>query len=311
MSTSKTKSIRYIFSGHESFPCKSLWLKKGYDYIVAGNNFNNPEAVIGLGVGKNMVASIRFWLRAFGLIENDKPTALANYLFNEQDGKDKYLEDIATLWLLHFNLVFSEEATLYHMFFCGVQRERTHFEREQVLTYVKLRMVEAGKPTLFNPNTVKKDIAVLLQNYTLPRKPQSNEDYSSLLIDLDLIRQNSESKSYYFNVDGKRQVTKEIFLYGLLKLKEQEGDNTIPFDTIQECVGLVFCMQDFETIEMLKQLAVEYSECFAYSDVAGIKQVQFTKDLDVKQVLDNYYVPSLLLYQQHISQAYRLKRRRP
>lgn len=289
MSTSKTKSIRYIFSGHESFPCKSLWLKKGYDYIVAGNNFNNPEAVIGLGVGKNMVASIRFWLRAFGLIENDKPTALANYLFNEQDGKDKYLEDIATLWLLHFNLVFSEEATLYHMFFCGVQRERTHFEREQVLTYVKLRMVEAGKPTLFNPNTVKKDIAVLLQNYTLPRKPQSNEDYSSLLIDLDLIRQNSESKSYYFNVDGKRQVTKEIFLYGLLKLKEQEGDNTIPFDTIQECVGLVFCMQDFETIEMLKQLAVEYGECFAYSDVAGIKQVQFTKDLNVKQVLDNYY----------------------
>lgn len=289
MSTSKTKSIRYVFSGHESFPCKSLWLKKGYDYVVAGNNFNNPEAVIGLGVGKNMVASIRFWLRAFGLIENDKPTALANYLFSEQVGKDKYLEDIATLWLLHFNLVFSEEATLYHMFFCGVQRERTHFEREQVLTYVKLRMVEAGKPSFFNPNTVKKDIAVLLQNYTLPRKPQSNEDYSSLLIDLDLIRQNSESKSYYFNVDGKRQVTKEIFLYGLLKLKEQEGDNTIPFDTIQECVGLVFCMQDFETIEMLKQLAVEYSEYFAYSDVAGIKQVQFTKDLDVKQVLDDYY----------------------
>ena len=109
------------------------------------------------------------------------------------------------------------------------------------------------------------------------------------MIDLDLIRQNSEGKGYYFNVDGKRKVTKEIFVYGLLKLKEQEGDNTIPFDTIQERVGLVFCMQDFETIEMLKQLAGEYSQYLAYSDVAGIKQVQFTKDLDVKQVLDNYY----------------------
>ena len=130
---------------------------------------------------------------------------------------------------------------------------------------------------------------MLLQNYALPRKPQSNEDFSSLLIDLDLIRQNSEDKGYYFNVDGKRKVTKEIFLYGLLKLKEQECDNTIPFDTIQERVGLVFCMQDFETIEMLKLLASEYSQYFAYSDVAGIKQVQFTKDLDVKQVLDNYY----------------------
>lgn len=283
------KVKKYSFSGHESFPCKTLWLKKGYDFIEVGNDFNSPKAVIGLGVGKNMVASIRFWLKAFGVTEGDKPTELADYLFDDQNGKDKYLEDIATLWLLHFNLVFSEEATLYKMFFCGVQRERTHFEKEQVLTYVKLRMADANKMTLFNPNTVKKDIAVLLQNYALPRKPQSNEDFSSLLIDLDLIRQNSEGKGYYFNVDGKRKVMKEIFLYGLLKLKEQEGDNTISFDTIQEQVGLVFCMQDVETIEMLKLLAGEYGEYLAYSDVAGIKQVQFMKDLDVKRVLDNYY----------------------
>ena len=287
--TNKAKGVKYTFSGYESFPCKSLWLKKGYDFVVAGNGFNSPEAVIGLGVGKNMVASIRFWLKAFGITENDKSTWLGDYLFDESKGKDKYLEDIATLWLLHFNLVFSEEATLYKMFFCGVQRERTHFEREQVLTYVKLRMVEANKITLFNANTVKKDIGVLLQNYALPRKAQSNEDFSSLLIDLDLIRQSSEGKGYYFNVDGKRKVTKEIFLYGLLKLKEQEGDNTIPLDTIQERVGLVFCMQDFETIEMLKLLVRDYSEYFAYSDVAGIKQIQFTKDMDVKQVLDDYY----------------------
>lgn len=280
---------KLVFSGHESFPCKTLWLKKGYDFVVAGNDFNSPEAVVELGVGKNMVASIRFWLKVFGITESDKSTWLGDYLFDENMGKDKYLEDIATLWLLHFNLVFSEEATLYKMFFCGVQREHTRFEREQVLTYVKLRMVEANKITLFNANTVKKDIGVLLQNYTLPRKAQSNEDFFSLLIDLDLIRQSSEGKVYYFNIDGKRKVTKEVFLYGLLKLKEQDGDNTIPFDTIQERVGLVFCMQDFETIEMLKQLACDYSQYLAYSDVAGIKQVQFTKDLDVKQVLDDYY----------------------
>ena len=104
-----------------------------------------------------------------------------------------------------------------------------------------------------------------------------------------MIRQSTEGKGCYFNVDGKRKVTKEIFLYGILKLKEQEGDNTISFDTIQEKVGLVFCMQDFETIEMLQQLANEYSKYFAYSDVAGIKQIQFTKDLNPQKVLDNYY----------------------
>lgn len=287
MSSNKIK--KYCFSGHESFPCKSLWLKKGYDFVAEGNDFNSPEAVIGLGVGKNMVASIRFWLKAFGITDNDELTELGHYLFDDSKGKDKYLEDIGTLWLLHFNLLFLEEATLYKMFFCGLQKERTHFEREQVMTYVKLRMVEAGKMTLFNANTVKKDIGVLLQNYTLPRKAQSNEDFSSLLIDLDLVRQSSEGKGYYFNVDGKRKVTKEVFLYGLLKLKEYEGDNTISFETIQEKVGLIFCMQDYETIDMLKLLASDFNQYFTYSDVAGIKQVQFIKTLDVKQVLDNYY----------------------
>ncbi len=58
-------AITYKFSGYESFPCKSLWLKKGYDFVIGGNDFNSSYAVITLGVGKNMVASIRFWLRAF------------------------------------------------------------------------------------------------------------------------------------------------------------------------------------------------------------------------------------------------------
>ena len=279
----------YLFSGHESFPCKSLWLKKGYDFVVAKNDFKAPEAVIRLGVGKNMVASIRYWLRVFGVCDGDQPTWLGNYLFNEVDGKDKYMEDLATLWLLHFNLVFNGEATLYNMFFCGFQQAYPQFEREQVLSHVKLKMAEAGKNNLFNENTGKKDIGVLILNYVLPRKPQSNEDFSSLLIDLDLIRQNTERKGYFFNGEGKREVTKEIFLYGLLRLKEQSGDSSIPYEAIQEKVGSTFCMNDGETIDMLKRLANDYPDEIAYSDVAGIRQIQFTKAMDPIDVLDHYY----------------------
>lgn len=280
---------KYVFSGHESFPCKTLWLKKGYDFVVQGNKFSDPDAVIKLGVGKNMVASIRYWLRVFGICNGDQPTGLGKYLFDENNGKDKYMEDLATLWLLHFNLAFSQEATLYNMFFCGLQRERTRFEREQIIAYVRLKLIEAGKQSAFNENTIRKDVGVLLQNYCLPRKSQSNEDFSSLLIDLDLIRQDMEGKGYYFNVDGKRKVTKEIFLYALMKLKEQEGDNTIPFDTIQDQVGLVFCMQDYNTVEMLKSLSQRYGKYLNYNDVAGIKQIQFIADLDCNKILDDYY----------------------
>ena len=195
---------RYTFSGHESFPCKTLWLKKGYDFVVQRRDFNRPEAVIYLGVGKNMVASIRYWLRVFGLSEGDQPTWLGNYLFDDAIGKDKYIEDLATLWLLHFHLVFNQFATLYHTVFCGYQKGHTQFDRDQIATYVKLEMIEADKQSAYNENTVRKDIAVLVQNYALPRKAQSNEDFSSMLIDLDLIRQTAEGKGYYFNIDGKR-----------------------------------------------------------------------------------------------------------
>ena len=280
---------RYTFSGHESFPCKTLWLKKGYDFVVQGRDFNRPEAVIYLGVGKNMVASIRYWLRVFGLCEGDRPTWLGNYLFDDADGKDKYIEDLATLWLLHFHLVFNQFATLYHMVFCGYQKGHTQFDRDQIATYVKLEMIEADKQSAYNENTVRKDIAVLVQNYALPRKAQSNEDFSSMLIDLDLIRQTAEGKGYYFNIEGKRKVEKEIFLYALLMLKEREGDNTLSYDIIQDEIGLAFCMQDIETIEMLKLLSKEYSQFLSYNDNAGIRIVQFTNDIDKKQVLNDYY----------------------
>ena len=50
---------KYTFSGHETFACKSLWLKKGCDFVKDGHSFNDEDAVVALGVGKNMVSSTR------------------------------------------------------------------------------------------------------------------------------------------------------------------------------------------------------------------------------------------------------------
>ena len=69
--------------------------------------------MVKLGVGKNMVASIRFWLRAFGLSNMDDVTKIADYLFNSDTGRDPYSEDLNTLWLLDFLLVNYRVASLY------------------------------------------------------------------------------------------------------------------------------------------------------------------------------------------------------
>ena len=288
---------KYVFSGHESFPCKTLWLKKGYDFIIAKKDFNSPEAVVELGVGKNMVAAIRYWYKAFGLNSDDERIKwIPDFLFNDQDGKDRYMEDLGTLWLLHFLLVYSNIASLYNLFFVDFQKERRRFDKNQIITFVKRKMGEANQDHLFNANTVKKDVGVLLQNYCLPRNPQSNEDYSTLLMDLDLLRQkekkeeneeNEKNKSFYFNIEGKKKVTPEVFLFAVLMYKPDE-DNTIPFDLLQD-IGLVFCMNDLEVIDMLRLLSERYSDSLTYSDVAGIRQLQITQPMDSKQLIKRYY----------------------
>lgn len=279
-------TTKYTFSGHESFPCKTLWLKKGYDFIKANDNWNDADSVVKLGVGKNMVASIRYWMRAFGLTINDELTNIAYYIFDTDNGKDPFIEDLGTLWLLHYLLVSTGEATLYKLLFTQFQRERLSFDREHLLSFVKRTMTEDGKLKTYNENTVRKDVGVLLQNYVQPQKAQSMEDYSSLLIDLDLIRQSNEGKLYTFNIEGKRQIPLAILLYAIAK--EKGEDNSVDYDTLHS-IGNIFCLNDMELISMLMALQVKYPEVLRYSDTAGLRQVQFLKQVSSDQVLTYYY----------------------
>ena len=70
------------FSGHETFSCRATWLKKGLDFILNSGEidtsvFNQHDAATELGVGRNMVNSIRYWLNAFGLIDEGKDGELS------------------------------------------------------------------------------------------------------------------------------------------------------------------------------------------------------------------------------------------
>lgn len=276
---------RYVFSGHESFPCKSLWLKKGYDFVSGGHDFNSADAVVSLGVGKNMVASIRYWMRAFGLTACDSLNELADFIFSSDSGCDPFVEDLGTLWLLHFSLVSSKEASLYNLFYTAFQRERQIFDRQQLVSFVRRCMLEAGKEKMFNENTVRKDVGVLLQNYVQPLKPQSMEDYSCLLLDLDLIR-TLDGKQFYFNTDGKRRLPEDVLLYAILV--EANGEHSIDYDKLQN-VGLMFCLNDLELIRMLMELQESYPSLIRYSDTAGVRQLQLLESVEPMAVLRHYY----------------------
>ena len=276
---------RYSFSGHESFHCKSLWLKKGYDFLLSGGKFTDADSVVKLGVGKNMVASIRFWLRAFGLSNMDEVTKIADYLFNSDTGRDPYSEDLNTLWLLHFLLVNYRVASLYNLVFVDYQRERKEFTRSELQTYIRRKCSVPEQKNVYNENTVKKDIGVLLKNYVSPKDLKNIEDFSALLIGLNLIISKPQD-TYYFREVTVKEIAPEVILFALLSLGDSEM--TISLDGLQR-ISLMFCLPMISLIEIIRSLEQLYPGAIVFSDNSGIKNVQFRIELDKFDVLDNYY----------------------
>ena len=63
----ETKSGSQIFSGHESFACRYGWLPKLYEAVTDDPSLfsSDDRAILRLGIGRNMVKSLRFWGEAF------------------------------------------------------------------------------------------------------------------------------------------------------------------------------------------------------------------------------------------------------
>lgn len=275
---------KFSFSGHESFQCKTQWLKKGYDFVYKQNNFNDPEAVVKLGVGKNMVSGIKYWLRAFGIIdERQQITEIGKYIFDDIQGVDPYTEDIASLWLLHYSLIRNEIASIYYLTFIDFHKEKNEFTRDHLQNYIKRRCNEAGWQYLFNENTVRKDIGVLLQNYVEPTN-RIHDEYSVLLLELNLIKR-IDNKSYVYNYTDHTKIEPEIFLYAILKEKDSDS---VSFDLLLE-LSLIFCLTSNDLIDLIEDVCKIYPSQIVFSDVAGIKQLQFKTEILPNEVLNRYY----------------------
>ena len=276
---------RYTFSGHESFSCKSLWLKKGYDFAKARNRFADDDAVVKLGVGKNMVSSIRYWLRAFGLTENDEVQPLADFIFDDNQGVDPFMEETATLWLLHYSLVKKGTASIYRLGFMEFQREKKEFDKAAFHAFLKKKCSVPEQKNVYNENTVKKDINVFLQNYVQADDTKPSDDTTPLLQDLGLIF-STANDSYAFSETRPDMVPTAVMLYAL---KDYAGnETTLSFDVLKE-VSLIFGLSASAMHEVLTKMANEYSKFVAYTDNSGIKNVQFLKPFNVAEILRSNY----------------------
>lgn len=280
------------FSGHESFQCRHLWLKKGYDFVSNKNSFNSDDAVVELGVGKNMVNAIRYWMKAFNLLSReDVLTPLAHKLLAD-DGWDPYLEDEGTLWLLHYQLVKNGFASTYSIVFNELRREKIEFTKENFISIVK-RKSETEKSFQINERTLAEDFAVMTKMYL--RSESSSKDkedsLSGLLTDLDLVKNYSKSKEDFLIIenDERPEVPAEIILYVILD--NENFDRSINLNAIENnfnSVGSVFAINRPGIVNKIERLAAK-SKTMVFNDHAGIKELQFKVKPTALSILNRYY----------------------
>jgi len=292
---------KLTFSGHDTFHCRQLWLKKGYDFLYNGGSFTDPFAIVELGVGKNMVSSIQFWMKAFGLIDtNNKLTEFATYLF-DKNGKDPYLEDEATLWLLHYKLVTLDVATLYGLLFNDIRREKIEFTKEAIISFVN-RKTEELEVKAINQNTLSKDIDVLVKMYLPGHSKQDKDDiFSGLLTELALIQEEKRKvddktwKTFYSIVGAERSmIPDEIILFAILENRNFENSISLySLEHDQNMIGNVFTMNRTGLIDRIDNIAKnkkfkKYG--IVFSDQAGVRELQLKKKPNPLEILNSYYV---------------------
>lgn len=279
---------QFNFSGHETFHCRPFWLKKGYDFLQEGRSFAKEDAVAYLGVGKNMVTSIRFWMHAFGMAKDSQATDLAIKLLAD-DGWDPYLEDIGSLWLLHYHLVREKHNSIASIIFNELRDRSPEFNVHHYTGFI------TSEKTKANPKTLERDFSTFLRNY---RDKESDEidDLSGLLSDLQLVgmtkvdakdETDRKSRKVYFIERKKRtSLPASILLYAILDTIPDQLSLSLP--VLMDEVGKTFALDRDGMLDLLQEITKRHKG-ITLSREAGVYELQFKSRPQPLIVLDSYY----------------------
>ena len=218
-----------VFAGHQTFHPRFGWIKKGYDAVNADPEvFNNPEAPLLLGVGKNMVEAIRFWgiaTKVWARIPHTSekrrhlyvPTGFGKALLAD-DGFDPFLELPGSLWLLHW-YALSSPTSLPVWWLTFNDFSAVEFKDEDLDRFC-LEEVASSTWRQPNPSSIKKDVDCLLRMYT-KRSAKGRQTLDDLLDspfrELELIVPSGLGDRHFrFALGAKPTLLPEVLTYACL-----------------------------------------------------------------------------------------------
>ncbi|MBN9657108.1 MAG: DUF4007 family protein [Acidobacteria bacterium] len=292
-----TTTTPYRISGHESFPCRYTWLPKAVRQLEADPKLfaDEERAMVELGVGKNMVRSIRFWSLASGMAtvqtkgSGPSLTELATNLLGV-DGLDPFLEDRRTLWLLHWNLSTNTDAPLLAWDYLLNRWQDPELSPSAALK--ALEKVATREDDRASRATLEQHFDTFLHTYvpTRGRKGDVQEDNLDCpLVELQLvikvgergIEQSSGKREpiYAFRRDEKPDITPELFIYCLCDYwnKWHSSESTLPLREVAHghgSPGQIFKLPEDDVRTRVEALARNPSGLLEYAESASLQQIR-------------------------------------
>jgi len=263
--------------GHESFPPRYGWLKKGFDAVLKDPGiFSQDYAIVELGVGKNMVRSIRYWCQACKVIETGErgkmvPTSFGWELLSN-NGWDPYLEDLATCWLLHWKLftppVYAVGWPL------AFNASRLDFDVDELGAVMRRVAQEYPRLATISANSYRREASCMIRMYAEGRE---DWDIVSPFVELELMRRVDRGR-VVFEVDTRYSLPPLIFVAACFDYAQHHlapGQRSISLRRLvygPNSPGVAFKMTETEAGRYLSD-AADSMEGFSIVEVIGDTQL--------------------------------------
>jgi hypothetical protein len=261
--------------------------------------------MVELGVGKNMVRSIRFWSQAVGIATSSKRyghavTPFGEMLLREGAGLDPFLEDIRTLWLIHWQLSTNVQSPLLAWDFLLNHWQQPELVPSRVLTALQREATKGGEE--ISAITIEHHFDTFLHSYVPTRGRKGNVQEDNLdcpLVELELITKSDRSAGksepiYAFRREEKAEITMELFAYCLNEFwdKRHPTEATLQFQAVAHghgSPGQIFKLPEDDIRLRLEMLADRATGLFTYTESASQQLLRRNRRKDGRELLREVY----------------------
>ncbi len=289
------------FRAHDTFFIRKGWISKGMRYVhndpdVFISKKDNPMDV--LGIGANMVKALRYWLQAIGVTEEPASGKRSQSFTNFGEivfENDKYIEEMGTLYLLHYKLAGNLElATSWYYFFNVFAL--SDFSRDdfasQITSYIKMQ----DESVSVAARSIEDDFNCIINTYvpkykTMPTKVSAENNIDCPLGEMglvDIIKRGKSNTVYKKAIPAPASFNPWVILaviYDNAEGRSEIGLNELL--TKEKNIGRIFNLDSIAMLDVLH--ATESTGELKIIRTAGLDVINLKNHLSFEECVQRYY----------------------